>query len=173
MTIESVLLVLAAVVALGAVALRFAPAALAGGRMGAMWTVFAATPYKVASRYKYIDSLGRKLGVLPLTLRMSGTDVAGAKLTFDDMPAGSVAYVVPPGPHGAVAIVFEDLKYIGAAVNDVKAIELLLGPTGQSTGTQLSTDLAFNSAVSAQSRLQGLEDVPFGIGQTLQFNQKA
>lgn len=132
-----------------------------------------ATPYKVASRYHYEDANGRSLSVIPSTLRLSGTDVAAAKLTFDDLAGTPASFVVPPGPAGAVGIRFEDFKVLGAGATDVAALELLLGPTQQSTAFQVATGIAKDTSISAGDRMQGLDSMLFGISQTIAFNQKA
>jgi hypothetical protein len=169
---ELVLLAIAAVVALGAVALRNASAALVGGRMGALWTLFVAAPYTVASRFHYEDAQGRNVSVIPNTLRLTATDVAAAKLIIPAIGAAETKFVVPPGPPGAIGIRFEDYKQ-SADGTDTKAVSLLLGPLGQDTGFQIVGANAANAAVSAQDRTQGLDKMLFGIGQTLQFTQTA
>lgn len=169
---ELVLLAIAAVVALGAAALRYAPAALVGGRTGALMSLFVAAPYTVASRYHYEDANGRRLTVIPSTLRATATDVAAAKLIFPAIGAAETKFVVPPGPQGAVGIRFEDYKQ-SADGTDTKAVKLLLEPLGRDTGFQIVGANAANAAVSAVDRMQGLNEMVFGIGQTIQFEQVA
>jgi hypothetical protein len=131
-----------------------------------------ATPYTVASRYHYVDASRRKLSTIPSTLRATASDVAAAKLIFPAIGAAETKFVVPPGPAGAIGIVFEDYKQ-SADGADTKAVKLLLEPLGRDTGFQVVGANAANAAVSARDRLQGLDEMVFGIGQTLQFEQVA
>lgn len=132
----------------------------------------AATPYTVASRYHYVDAAGRRLSNIPSTLRATASDVAAAKLIFPAIGAAETKFVVPPGPAGAIGIRFEDYKQSADGV-DTKAVKLLLEPLGRDTGFQIVGANAANAAVTAADRMQGIDAMVFGIGQTIQFEQVA
>ena len=129
----------------------------------------AATPFKVTARLAYVDSDNNVLPGVPITLRMSASDVAEAKVTFDDLDTEK-AYTVQTGPAGAIGVRFQDIKGSADGV-DTKALQLVIG-TAPSTLIVRDDQLA-EKAVDAHTRMQGLDELTFGIGTRLGFIQKA
>lgn len=129
----------------------------------------APTPFKVTGRVRHVDASGSILPGVPISLRMSASDVAAAKLTFDDYDSEKF-WTVPPGPEGSIGVRFVDCKASADGV-DTKALTLVVGSA--ETTLVLRDDQLAEKAVDAETRMQGLGDIVFGQGQRIAFTQKA
>jgi hypothetical protein len=129
----------------------------------------AAVPFKETGRIRHVDADGNILPGIPVSLRMSCSDVAGAKVTFDDYDNDKF-FIIPPGPPGAIGAQFVDMKG-SADGGDTKSLQLVIG---NATSTLvLKDDQLAEKAVDAHTRMQGLDSIVFGIGQRIGFTQLA
>lgn len=132
----------------------------------------AADAFKIAARGRYVDGAGNIIpGQVPTSLVMSASDVANAKLTFDDYDSDKFWVVgARPPPEGAVAFRFEDYKATEDG-EDTSRCELMLG--NQATGLILLHAQALETKQTAQDRMQGLDAVDYPIGARIGFKQLA
>lgn len=129
--------------------------------------------YKIRTRYHYTDDAGNKVSTIPSSNQLSVSDVVGEKATWDDLDGDksmTVAAPVTAGVQGATHIRFEEFK---PTANPAAAtrLNLVLGKTA--TELNLAADVANNTSVSAEDRMQGLDKLLIPIGTRVAFVQLA
>ncbi|HUR61866.1 MAG TPA: hypothetical protein VM286_05820 [Candidatus Thermoplasmatota archaeon] len=127
-----------------------------------------ATAFKLTGRLKYVDDRGNFLPGIPLSVNASCSDVAEAKVTFDDFDSDK-RYRVLPGPRGSIGVRFVDLKTSADGV-DTKKLNLVVGQAP--TTLTVRDDQLSEKAVAATTRMQGLDDIVFTTGSDFGFVQK-